>query len=537
MKRCPECRRDYYDDSLLYCLEDGTALVQGSVAAPDESPTAILSRTGHEPKTAVFDVGEALGAAEAVQSGPSTEFTRSIAVLPFTNMSADAENEYFCDGLAEELLNGLGKVEGLKVAARTSAFSFKGKDSAVSDIAKALNVSTVLEGSVRRSAERIRISAQLVNAEDGYHLWSERYDREMKDIFALQDEITAAVVDALKLKLLGLPAPDRRAKSHKALDLYLKGRFLFEQHTAESFDKAASYFEDAIREDPEYALAYAGLSSVLIFEWFFGLVLAHEAIPRAREAALKAIERDPGLDEAHVALGHVLMFYERDLVEAEREYALAVRLGPQNPYARYQYALCLAVLRRNDDAIEQAEKAIEIDPLSILANFQLSAFYYHLGMYDAALMYSQRLIDMAPAFYGGHLFKGSILLVRGDFPAAIAILEDTLRLDPRQDFSRSFLGQAYGLSGQRERALELARELEAEREIRCVNAFHIARIYDALGETEKTLTWLERALEERNGELVYMRLYAERDRGNIWGPALCSDTRFQDFLERLHLPG
>ncbi len=267
MKRCPECRRDYADDTLLYCLEDGTGLVQGSVPSPDEPQTAILSEP---PASAGGQFNEAK--TRAFIHTNDEALVNSIAVLPFTNISTDADNEYFCDGLAEELLNALSKIDELKVAARTSAFSFKGKNVNASEIGEKLNVKNVLEGSVRKSDDKLRISVQLVNAADGYQLWSERYDREMKDVFDIQDEITLAVVEALKIKLIGgekAALLKRQTRDPEAYEFYLRGLSHFNRWTPSDFEKAIENFERAIQIDPSYAAASAALADACTELAFF----------------------------------------------------------------------------------------------------------------------------------------------------------------------------------------------------------------------------------------------------------------------------
>ena len=286
MKRCPECRRDYYDDSLLYCLDDGSALLEGP-SSDNEPATAILYKAAlpGDAKTAIFS------------SDSRITTPNSIAVLPFAHMSSDEDNEYFCDGLAEELINALTKIDELKVAARTSAFSFKGKDTDISEIAQKLGVKTVLEGSVRRSGDRMRITVQLINAADGYHLWSERYDREMNDIFAVQDEITLAVVEALKVKLL---QGERSAILKKGTDdpeayeLYLRGRALWNRRTPADFEKAIGYFEKAIAIDPDYSLAYSGIADCYTLLAYFEAYAPSDLRDRARKVFAERRVSEPG---------------------------------------------------------------------------------------------------------------------------------------------------------------------------------------------------------------------------------------------------
>ena len=393
-----------------------------------------------------------------------------------------------------------------------------------------------LEGGVRRSGDKLRISVQLVNAAEGWQIWSERYDREMKDIFDVQDEIALAVVDALKLKLFG----DEKAEisklkpnSSEALDLYLKGRFHLHKITPEGWQKAIEYFQKAIEKDADYALAYAGLSSVLLFYSFFGLVSAVEVIKQAKNAAQRALEINDKLDEAHIALAHIYMFYEWNLEQADQEFRKAIKLNPNNAYGRYEYGLCLAVLNKQEQAILEAEKAIELDPLSLLANFQVSAIYYELGLFEEASAYAERTIEMNSDFYGGYLWRGMVLMAQEKFNEAIQMLEKSLSLDEKQNYTKSVLGQAYGLAGNENKALELIKEIQNENRKGYVTPFHIARIYSSIRDLDKTFEWLEKAFDERNGELVFLKINSTFGNGNIWGTEFVADKRFQDLLRRM----
>jgi len=324
MKRCPTCQHTYTDETIRFCRNDGTSLT--SDLSSESSETLLLTSASRS-------------AAILTQL---LDRTPSIAVLPFANMSASVENEYFCDGLSEELLNALAKIEGLKVAARTSAFSFKGKNVNVDEIGRALHVSTILEGSVRRAGNRLRITVQLVNVTDGYHLWSERYDREMRDIFDVQDEITLAVVDALKVKLLGeekATVLKRYTHNAEAYQLYLRGRFYTYKRTPKDSQHAIVYFNQAITIDPNYALAFAGLADAYALLSSYGGAPPVEAMPKAREAALKAVLLDNNLAEAHAALGVILTEYDYDFAGAEREFKRAIELNP-NYATAHHYLMC-----------------------------------------------------------------------------------------------------------------------------------------------------------------------------------------------------
>src|SRR4030095_2512656 len=313
MKRCPQCNRIETDDALAFCRVDGTRLIADT--AGFEQPTAILTGGGRSTRlTGGAESGE-------LTTGHLSNVP-SIAVLPFVNMSADPENEYFCECLAKNLVNRLTKINDLKVAARTSAFSFKGRNTNVSEIGTALHVNTVLEGSVRKSANRLRITAQLVSAADGYHLWSERYDREMKDIFDVQDEITLAIVDALKVKLLGdekQAVLKRHTDDNEAYQLYLKGRYYWNKRTAEGFEKALECFEKAIARDSEYALAYAGLADTHNTLGSYGIVAPKEAFPLAKAAADKALELEDSLAEAHNSAAFLIYMFDWNWLRANAD--------------------------------------------------------------------------------------------------------------------------------------------------------------------------------------------------------------------------
>src|SRR6185503_3272472 len=301
------------------------------------------------------------------QPSRSASGGNSIAVLPFINMSADAENEYFCDGLAEELLNALTRIGDLKVAARTSAFSFKGRNTNVSEIGAALNVKTVLEGSVRKSANRLRITAQLINVADGYHLWSERYDREMKDIFDVQDEITLAIVDALKVKLLGdekQAVLKRHTDDNEAYQLYLKGRYYWNKRTAEGFEKALECFEEAIARDSNYALAYAGLADTHNTRGSYSIVPPKEAFPLAKAAADKALELDDRLAEAHNSRAFLLYMFDWNWSTANEEFQRALELNPDYATAHHWYGWYLIATGRLDEAQREMKRAQRLDSLS-----------------------------------------------------------------------------------------------------------------------------------------------------------------------------
>ena len=410
MKRCPQCRRDYYDETLNFCLDDGNVLLDGP-ASMDEPATAILSQmsggTGGlaqpsaqlgEPTTAILHSVEA----------PKGE-ANSIAVLPFLNMSADEENEYFCDGLAEELLNALSKIDQLKVAARTSAFSFRGKNTNISEIGRVLGVKTVLEGSVRKSGDRLRITVQLINADDGYHLWSERYDREMKDIFAVQDEITLSVVDALKLKLLG---SEKRAilKRHtddpQAYQHYLRGRRFFFRRTPDGFMKAIEQFEKVIEIDPKCAVAYSGLGDSYVFLGFYEVVSPADADAKARPNILRAVELDPGLCETNTSVALLKSLYDRKYRDSLVDYQRAINIDPDYAFAHHLKAAIWIVLGEYEQAIAGIKRAIELDPFTPIFNAILAWWLYLARRNEDAIEQCNRTIEIAPNHFFAYWVLG-----------------------------------------------------------------------------------------------------------------------------------
>jgi eukaryotic-like serine/threonine-protein kinase len=466
------------------------------------------------------------------------EAKNSIAILPFANMSNEAENEYFCDGLAEELLNALAKIEDLKVAARTSAFSFKNKNVAISEIGKTLNVKTVLEGSVRRSGNRLRISVQLVNAADGYQLWSERYDREMKDIFDVQDEITLAVVDALKVKLFGEEKAailKRYTDNPEAYELYLKGLYHSNKWTDEGIRKSIEYFEKALEKDPEFAPAYAKIADYYHFSSHLGLFSPQEILPKWKAAAQRALEIDEGLADAHLAMAHIYFYYERDWAKAEREFERAVKLNPNSTDAHKYYGLFLASRERIDQAVTEGKKALALDPLSIAVNIVGGFIYLFVDRLDDAFGLVRQMIELDSNAPQGYWVGGSLLMANGKYEEAVEAFQKSLCLGDNQ-MALAKLGCAYGLAGRRDEALKILDQLFEMRERQYAAPFNIARVYAGLGDNDNAFEWMEKAIEERDADLVFLKRYVEAGAGVYFGETFSTDLRYEDILRRAGLP-
>jgi serine/threonine-protein kinase len=410
--------RSEYDQALVYSIlnEEPASLKSLRADVPIELERAAAKTLRKDPGERFQSMGafvSTLGSvqkqyeAEGVAHRPSTErASPSIAVLPFINMSPDPENEYFSDGLSEELINALSKLESLHVTARTSAFRFRGKDLDIREIGGLLNVATVLEGSVRRAGNRIRITAQLINVADGYHIWSEKYDRELDDVFAVQDEISLAIVDKLKVKLLGEEKQKlvkRYTDNLEAYDLYLKGRFQLHKLTEESIKKSLDCFHEAIQKDQRYALAYFGTAEAHVVPANLGLTPSRESIPRAKTEALKALELDSELAEAHAILGFISLTYDWDWPAAERRFKRAIELNPNCAEAHYPYSNYLSALGRPDEAVAEAKRALDLDPLSGITNVNMAYVLYAARRFDEAIEQCRKALQIGPDSLYPHL--------------------------------------------------------------------------------------------------------------------------------------
>jgi TolB-like protein/Tfp pilus assembly protein PilF len=444
------------------------------------------------PQTA--ESGAAQVAADEKPADATAPAERSIAVLPFADMSPDKDQEYLSDGIAEELLNLLARIPELSVAARTSSFSFKGKDVKIDQVAEELNVAHVLEGSLRKSGNRVRITAQLIRADSGYHLWSETFDRTLDDVFAVQDEISAAVVEALKVELLG-EAPHVRSVDADAYAHYLQGRYFYDRRTREDWAKAAAAFEKALEIEPDYASAWAGLSLVLYSQAGQSYRELHEGTELAREAAEKALTLDPNLAEGHAALGRIQASYDWDWTGADASFQRALELAPGNAVILGQAGVLKRFLGEFDEAIKMDRRAIALDPLSLSAYHALGLALIYAGQLDEALAVYDRLLSMHPEFASGHLSRSRILLIIGE--PGEALEEARLETEP---FWRDFgiLMNLYALDRREEADALLETFIE---ENQGDSAYQIAQIYDARGDVDLAFEWLERAYVQRDGGL------------------------------------
>jgi serine/threonine-protein kinase len=469
---------------------------------------------------------------ELQQGATPTDDKPSVAVMPFTNLSADPEQEYFCDGMAEEIINALAHIEGLRVVARMSCFAFKGRQVDIREIGRQLNVSTLLEGSVRKAGKRLRITAQLVNVADGYHLWSERYDRDMEDVFAIQDEISLAIVENLKERVL---KADKSALSRRheidpeAHQLYLKGRFFWAKRSRESFEKSIEYFKKAVEIDPYYAQAYAGLAVSYNDLPNYSSFPSAEAYPLAKEAALKALELDNELAEAHTALGLILSDHEWDWVGAEKEYKRAIELNPAYETAHQWYAFLLACLWRPDEAISEMNKAYELDPLSLAVNRNYGFLLYMARKYDDALKMLRKAAELDPSFSYTYFCMGLVYLRTQDYEKAIEVFKKERELTGGVNPIVVIpLGTAYARMGDREKAEEILAGVEERMKHEYVSPFFLAQFYFTLGELDTGFELLDRAYAERDISLRHIKAFPMED-------AVLRDPRYNVLLEKMKL--
>jgi serine/threonine-protein kinase len=461
-------------------------------------------------------------------------------VLPFVNMSADKHDEYLSDGMTEELINALAKVPGLRVPGRTSCFAFKGKTEAdiFRKVGDQLHVNTVLEGSVRKAGEKLRVTAQLINVSDGYHLWSKDYDGDMNDILNFQSNVAEQVVQALQIKLGGdetrvlAKKPTENPEAHR---LYLLGRYEFARYTQVGWANAIRNYEQALKIDPNYALAYCGLADT--YAYMGGVVMpGKEALVKEKEFAQKALELDPELAEAHLSLGIALCYDWHstramagtfDWQKAANEFDRAIELNPNLAWTYELYAWLLNGLGRSDEAIAKDKKAIELDPLNPFFQTALSFFLYFAGRYDDTIAQARRTLELDPNSTLAHNLLGRSLLWKGDTAGAIAEFQKTKALDPRAWY-QGFLGYAYAISGDRAKAEEALRELEELANRQYVSPIAFVTIYLGLGEKQKALDWLEKSYEDQ--ESVCWLLKVDRIYDSVR-----KEPRFQAILKKIGL--
>jgi serine/threonine-protein kinase len=457
---------------------------------------------------------------------------RSIAVLPFANMSDDPGNEYFSDGMTEEIINALTQLKDLRVAARTSSFAFKGTAPDLGEVSTRLNVETVLEGSVRKAGDHLRITAQLIDAASGYHLWSERYDRELEDVFAIQGEIAKAIADKLQVTLVaGTPEQlvGPPTESLEAYDLYLKGRFLITQG-GESSRAGLGYFREALSRDPHYALAHAGTAEAYVWLGGMGIHRPKDVLPKAREAAMRALELDETLAETHFQLGAVAWTYDFEWSNAENHLNRALELNPHLPQLHSLYGFFLASMRRFDESIASLERGITLDPLSQVAHIWLGQVLAWLGRFPEALDRLNTALELNPTSWNANHIIGMAYRLNSNHMEAIEALEKAMALAGRHPWSLMELALTYAASGSTAQAEAIHEELVSRSYGEYVPPTVLSFVCATLGRADEAFEWLERAYEERDMLMTWVNLLPHFD-------PLRDDPRFPLVLQKMELHG
>jgi serine/threonine-protein kinase len=432
---------------------------------------------------------------------PEAGNARSIAVLPFKNISPDKEQEYFCDGMTEQIITNLSNLQDLRVIARTSVMQFKNSDKSVPEIARELGVGTILEGSIRKSGNRIRITAQLIKADSGFHLWARDYDRELKDVFGVQDDVAKAIVAALKLNLTdreNLSIAKRHTQNTEAYQLYLKGLFYWNKRTEEGLNTGIEYFRRAVGVDTAYALAYAGLADSYGVLGYYSWLPPKEAFSRAKSAAMKSLEIDSTLAEGHAAMAIVLRDYDWNWRETEKEFKRALELNPGYATAHLWYANFFNGMGRHDDAIAEMKRALDLDPLSLIINADVGRTLYFARRYGEAIEQLRKTVEMDHSFALGHIWLGQVLEQTGKSNAAILEFRKGVSLSDTSSFAVARLAHAYAVVGNRDQAGKLLDQLKSLAEKKYVSPYDIGIIYAGMGDTEQAFAWLDKAYEERS---------------------------------------
>jgi len=563
MKRCPECRRDYFDDSLLYCLDDGTALLEGP-ASVDEAPTAILSdaHTTGGARTRTFDsrpstpaaasrrnsiiagaIGillvTALGIGSYLYYGRDVTEISSIAVLPFVNESGNPEIEYLSDGMTDTLINNLSRIPKLSVKARSSVFRYKGQNVEPQKVAAELNVQAIVNGRVLQRGDNLTLNLEMVDARSGDQIWGEQYIRKIGDLVALQSEIARDVSGKLRQRLTGADTErisKRGTENTEAYQNYLKGRYHWNKRTLDDINKSIEYFQKAIDIDPSYALAYAGLADSYAVIPSYSNNMSKGSFPKARSAATKALEIDDSLAPAHATLASVLHEFDWNFQEAEKEFRRAIELDPNYATAHHWYAEFLLSQGRKDEALAEIKRAQECDPLSLIINAMVGMIHLVRGEYDESEAQLKKTIEMDPNFARAHLFLANNYEEQGRFEEAITEYEKETALMaalPAEIASTEWgkVRQAYrakGPAGYWEAMIEFARKAIELNPDEGPPMFIMGVLHGRAGDKDRAFEYLERSFERREPDILRLT-------GRALDP-LRSDPRFKDLVRRIGLP-
>jgi serine/threonine protein kinase/Tfp pilus assembly protein PilF len=546
-------RKDHEQTTLYAIMNENPPPLSGlRQDIPARLEKAIGTCLSKDPRDRYSDVGGLIAELKAIEKGdratpaPSSSppTVPSLAVLPFADMSPQKDQGYFCEGLAEEMINTLAHIKDLRVVARTSAFVLRGMNLDVREIGRILNVKAVLEGSIRKSGHRLRITAQLVKVEDGFPIWSEKFDRKMDDIFAIQDEIAMAIVNNLKIRLLAneVEALEKRCcDSREAYNLYLKGLHFASKPSPDAFQKALQYFREAIDTDPGLALAYAGMARVYAMSGILSLSAPREILAKAKTALRKALELDENLAEAHAQTALMAYWFEWDWEAAERSYKKTFALNPGNAAAHAWYAWLCVVRRRFSEAIQEIKLALSLDPLMPLYYAFSVGVHGASGKPDEAIQEFQKVKELDPNFGLAYFHLGVAYIRKGMMDEAIQAFQKSRELALYRGWAEGNLGSIFLAKGEKERTVQILGELLEEIKKSYVAPTSIGLLYAALGDTERAFEYFERACEERDSLMIVIPVYIEFYID--LSPALSSlkefrdDPRFKALLKKMGLDG
>ena len=456
----------------------------------------------------------------------------SIAVLPFSDMSAGKDQEHFSDGISEEIINMLAQVPGLKVTGRTSSFAFKGKNMDLRFIGEQLKVSHILEGSVRKSGNKLRITAQLIKVADGYHLYSEKFDRELEDIFAIQDEISLAILNAIKIKLFGAEKEavlKKYTDNVEAYELYLKGRYHYNKLYPDAIKKAIQYFEAAFKVDPGYAIAFAGMSFCYNNLWAFNYLPPEQCLPQMIQAAQQALQLDNEIAESHLDMGRIKLWYEWDFSEATIEFKKAITINPNNAECHVQLAFCTVFVDNYSEYVGLLKTAYGLDPFSLLNIYYIGAIYWMAGDYDKVLEFGTRSIELEPNFFAGHQDVGLALMGLKRFEEAITefVLAVTLN---HSILTLHTLGWAYGMKGEKNKAGEVLEKMKKVEGDQTGGNVFFGIVLAAAGEFDSAFQYFDNAVEAHEAHMLFLK-YWFRDFSEFK-----RDPRTKQLFEKIGLP-
>lgn len=562
MKRCPECRRDYYDDSLQYCLDDGMQLLEGPAATGENEPqTAILhdtdaageaaTRAQIHAKTVSDQPVESSDSRRAKVAGivavvliilggglfgyryytPTGKQINSIAVLPLINASDDKDIGFLSDGISETLINNFTKIPTLRVTARSTAFRYKEREIDPQQIGRELNVGAILTGRVSPRGDVLSIQIDLINTADGSQIWGNQYSGKVSDVLDLQQRIVRDVSESLKWKLSA--AEEKQIEQNytqnaEAYQLYLKGRAYWNRRTSDSIRRAIEQFRAAADKDPNYALAYVGLADCyLLLEEYTGTP-ASESLPQARDFATRALAIDGSLSEAHVSLG---LTYDHlwQWADAEREFKRAIELNPNYPTAHHWHSVYLRDMGRFDEALVEIKRAEELDPSSLIISLNVGTTYLIKGDMRGAVEQGKKAMELDPNYPGVHLLLGRILLKQGRYEDGLVEIQKTVELSERSTINLRFLGYALAMAGRHGDAMALIKELEKKYAAGEATGQDLAAAYAGLGDKDRAFEWLEKDYAARSGTLQFVRSLPEFE-------SLRSDARYLDLVRRMNLP-